>query len=224
MKKLMMLILALVLCVPVFAEDADAIPQQIAGPTNGTIAMETAISTAMQVLPAQPESYQTRAELVRMSDDGIRWIVTVFDLKSLTDGWCVELDAFSGEVIVSYTTYDGFFLDAYNRWELHKGPHALWTLEDKQFYDALYAMMPAYGLPMAGDISKEAALTKALFVLGLESADGYQVGYGYLFGGEGYNGVWEICLVKEGTVAYRVNLDAVTGDVYYMGPDEAGNG
>jgi hypothetical protein len=82
-------------------------------------------------------------------------------------------------------------------------------------------MMPAYGLPQVGDMSKEAVLTKALFVLGLQSADEYQVGYGYLMGGEGYNGVWEITLVKNGQVAYRVNLDAITGDVYYMEPDES---
>ena len=35
--------------------------------------------------------------------------------------------------------------------------------------------------------------------------------------------MWEICLVKEDEVLYQVNLDAVTGEVYYMEPDE-GNG
>lgn len=224
MKKLMMLLLALMLCASAFAEETPVLPVAKAMPANGTIAFDDAIALAMAAMPVKPAQYQTRAELVRMSDESSRWIITVFDLTSLTDGWCVELDAFSGEVMVSYTTSDGFFLDAYDRWAKQKGPHALWTLEDKQFFDGLYAMMPAYGLPMAGDISKEAALSKALFVLGLESADGYQVGYGYLMGGEGYNSEWEICLVKNGTVAYRVNLDAVNGDVNYMEPDEAGNG
>jgi hypothetical protein len=224
MKKLMMLILTLLLCASAFAEGAAAIPVKIADPANGHIALETAITTALQVLPVQPESYQTHAELVRMSDDGARWIVTVFDLTTLSDGWCVEIDAFTGEVLMSYTTYDGFFQDVYDRWVAQKGIHALWPLEDKQLYDMLYSMMPAYGLPQVDDMSKEAVLTKALFVLGLQSADEYQVGYGYLMGGEGYNGVWEITLVKNGQVAYRVNLDAVTGEVYYMEPDESGNG
>jgi hypothetical protein len=108
MKKLMMLILTLLLCASAFAEGAAAIPVKIADPANGHIALETAITTALQVLPVQPESYQTHAELVRMSDDGARWIVTVFDLTTLSDGWCVEIDAFTGEVLMSYTTYDGF--------------------------------------------------------------------------------------------------------------------
>ena len=224
MKKLMMLLLALMLCVPAFAEGGMVVPVEIADPANGHIALETAITTALQELPVQPESYQTRAELVRMSDDGARWIVTVFDLTSLTDGWCVEIDAFSGDVAMRYTTYDGFFQDAYDRWVAKKGIHALWPLEDKQLFDALYAVLPSYGLPQVSDMSAGNALTKALFVLGLESSEGYAVGYGYLMGGEGYNGVWEITLVKNSQVAYRVNLDAVTGDVYYMEPDENGNG
>ncbi len=224
MKKLMMLLLALMLCVPAFAEGGMVVPVEIADPANGHIALETAITTALQELPVQPESYQTRAELVRMSDDGARWIVTVFDLTSLTDGWCVEIDAFSGDVAMSYTTYDGFFQDAYDRWVAKKGIHALWPLEDKQLFDALYAVLPSYGLPQVSDMSAGNALTKALFVLGLESSEGYAVGYGYLMGGEGYNGVWEITLVKNSQVAYRVNLDAVTGDVYYMEPGENGNG
>ena len=97
-------------------------------------------------------------------------------------------------------------------------------MEDKQLYDALYAVLPSYGLPMSTDMTQEAALSRALFVLGLPASEGYEVGYGFLAGGEGYNGVWEICLVQQGRVAYRVNLDAVTGEVYYMEPDEAGNG
>lgn len=224
MKKLMMLILVLMLCVPALAEGTAEIPVKITAPANGHIALETAINTAQQGLPVQPAQYQTRAELVRMSDDSCRWIVTVFDLASLSAGWCVEIDAFSGDVVFSSTTYDGFFLDVYDRWTAKKGVHALWSLEDKQLYDALYAVLPSYGLPMDGDMLAGQALTKALFVLGLESSEGYAVGYGYLMGGDGYNGVWEICLVKNSQVVYRVNLDAKTGDVYYMEPDEAGNG
>jgi len=216
MKKLMMLMLALLLCVPAFAEAPAVIPAHRTEPANGTIALADALNNAMQALPVRPEQYQTRAELVYMSDDSRRWIVTVFDLTTLSDGWCVEMDAFTGDVAMSYTTDDGFFWDAYNAWTVEKGPHALWSLEDKQLYDALYAVMPAYGLPMPGDISAEDALKKALNVLGMDNAGGYEVGYGYLMGGEGYNGVWEICLVIDGQVDCRVNLDAVTGEVYYM--------
>ena len=223
MKMLMMLIAALMLCVPVYAESADVIPVQSAEPANGHIALEEAITKALQELPVIPESYQTRAELVSMSDDSSRWIITVFDLSSLSNGWCVELDAFSAQVEASCTAYNGFFLDVYDRWAAQKGLHALWSLEDKQLYDALYALLPAYGLPMAGDLTQEQALSRALFALGLANAEGYEVGYGYLMGGEGYSGVWEICLVKDGTIAYRVNLDAVSGEVYYMEPDD-GNG
>lgn len=224
MKKLMMLILAVMLCAPAFAEGSADIPVKITAPANGHISLEAAISTALQELPVQPESYQTRAELVRMSDDNARWIVTVFDLTSLTDGWCVEIDAFSGEVLGSYTTYDGFFQDVYDRWTAQKGTHALWSLEDKQLYDALYALQPSYGLPVDGDLSAEDALKKALAALGVDDAGGYSVGYGYLMGGEGYNGVWEICLVVDGQVDCRVNLDAVTGEVYYISVDDSGNG
>jgi len=216
MKKLLIMLLTLLLCVPAFAETPVAIPVQRTGPANGTIALSEAITTAMASMPVQPEQYQTRAELVYMSDNSRRWIVTMFDLATLSDGWCVEMDAFTGNVATSYTTHDGFFWDAYNAWTAQKGPHALWSLEDKQLYDALYAVMPAYGLPMPGDISAEDALKKALNVLAMDTAGGYEVGYGYLMGGEGYNGVWEICLVVDGQVDCRVNLDAVTGEVYYM--------
>ena len=223
MKKLMMLMLALLLCGSAFAQETSAIPVARTEPANGTIALSEAITTAMAAMPVQPEQYQTRAELVYMSDSGCRWIVTMFDLTTFTDGWCVEMDAFTGNVLANYTAQDGFFLDALDLWTAQKGPHALWSLEDKQLYDALYAVMPAYGLPMPGDLSAEDALKKALAVLAMDDAGGCEVGYGYLMGGEGYNGVWEICLVKEDEVLYQVNLDAVTGEVYYMEPDE-GNG
>ena len=216
MKKLMMLILALLLCVPAFAEAPAVIPAHRTEPANGTIGLADVLANAMQALPVRPEQYQTRAELVCMTDDSCRWIVTVFDLTTLTDGWCVEMDAFTGAVVMSFTTYDGFFWDAYHAWAAQKGPHALWSLEDKQLYDALYAVMPAYGLPMPGDLSQEDALAKALAALVLDSTGGYEVGYGYLMGGEGYNGVWEICLVIDGQVDGQVNLDAVTGEVYYL--------
>lgn len=224
MKKLMMLLLSLLLCGSACAQENTAIPVAKTLPANGTIALTDAITIAMAAMPVQPDQYQPCAELVYMSDDSRRWIVTVFDLMSLTDGWCVELDAFTGAVMTSFTTSDGYFGDVHDLWTAQKGPRALWTLEDKQLYDALYSMYPVYGLPVSGDLSAEAALQKALMALGLDTAGGYEVGYGYLMGGEGYNGVWEISLVKNGQIAYQVNLDAVNGEIYYMLPDESGNG
>ena len=216
MKKMLLLLLALLLCGTAFAHEHPVIPVQRTEPANGTIALADAITKAMAAMPVKPAQYQTRAELVRMTDERQRWIVTVFDLTTLTDGWCVEMDAFTGEVAMSYTTCDGFFWDAHNAWTDQKGPHALWSMEDKQLYDALYAVMPAYGLPMPGDLSQEDALHKALAALGMDDAGGYEVGYGYLMGGEGVGGVWEICLVIDGQVDCQVNLDAVTGEVYYL--------
>ena len=215
MKKLMMLLLALMLCASALA-DTSAIPAERVEPAAGQMTLEDAIVKGRQAMPVNPEQAQTRAESVKMSDGGYRYVVTMFDLTTLVDGWCVELDASGGAVLASYTTYDGFFQDAYDRWVARKGIHALWSLEDKQLFDALYALQPSYGLPLESDMSAGNALTKALFVLGLESSEGYAVGYGYLMGGEGYNGVWEICLVVDGEVDAQVNLDAVTGEVYYL--------
>ena len=223
MKKLMTILLALLLCVPAMAEEYPAIPVEIVNPVQGQMTQAEAMTKGQKLLRMKPEQQQTRVNLVRMSDDSYRWVVTAFDMTTLADGWCVELDAFTGERLAYYTTDDGFFTKPLERWAAQKGFQALWSLEDKQLYDALYAVMPAYGLPMPGDLSAEDALKKALDVLGMDNAGGYEVGYGYLRGGEGYNGVWEICLVKEDEVLYQVNLDAVTGEVYYMEPDE-GNG
>lgn len=227
MKKWMMMIFSLMLCLPVVAEEKPAIPVEIVAQRAQNqiqVGLSEAIAKAHAEIQALPEQYQTRAEVVRMSDDSYRWIVTVFDLVTLTDGWCMELDATTGAVLTQETAESGFFTHAYANWTAQKGMHELWSIADKQLYDALYAVQPSYGLPMSTDMSAEKALNRALFVLGLTSADGYEVGYGFLTGGEGYNGVWEICLVKDGAAAYRVNLDAVTGEVYYMEPDEAGNG
>lgn len=223
MKKFLSLLLTMLLMIPALAEHV-AIPVEIIEPAQDQIKLEVAITTAMAALPVQPEQCETRAELVRMSDGSVRWIITVFDVQTLMGAWSVELDASTGAVTTNDTAYDGFFLDAYDRWAAQKGVHALWSLADKQLYDALYALQPMYGLPLATDISAEAALEKALVAFALPNAEGFEVGYGYMTGGEGYNGMWEICLLKDGLVTYRVNLDAVTGEIYYMEPNTSGNG
>lgn len=219
MKKMIVLLFALMLCLPVLAESTEAIPVEIVevrAQDHIQVGLEEALTTAMSMLPAQVEQYQSRAEAVRMSDGSYRWVVTVFDLTTLTDGWCVEIDAATGEVLSRMEAADGFFWESYTVWTEQKGPHALWKMEDKQLYDALYATTPAYGLPMQGDLSAEKALNKALAALGMDAVGGYQVGYGYFKGGEDCNGVWEICLVVDGEVDCRVTLDAVTGEVYYL--------
>ena len=57
-----------------------------------------------------------------------------------------------------------------------------------------------------------------------DKAAGYLVCPGYLMDGEGYNGVWEICFADSCKVVYRVNLDAVTGEILYIELDDNGNG
>lgn len=223
MKKWMMLLLALVLCLPALAEDA-TLPVRLLEHEEAAIPLADALITAKNAVDKVPEQAMIRAELAEMTGGARTWIVTIFDTDTLLDAWCVMVDASNGAVVSLETAEAGFFNKAYSIWTAQKGPHALWSLADKQLYDALYAMLPVYGLPMSSDLPQDAALKKALFVVGLDSAEGYEVGCGYIMGGEGYNGVWEVCLVKNGQVAYRVNLDAVTGEVYYMEPDEAGNG
>lgn len=231
MKKLMMLIFALMLCVPAFAETTGVIPVEIVEPEAGQLPLEAAIARAREELPVQPKQAQTRAELVRMSDVSCRWVVTVFDLANLCDGWCLELDAVSGAVKASYTTSDGFFQEALETWVdaiAGKGKViAMWRMEEKALFDALYAIQPVYGLPQPGDLSKEEAVEKAMLALAdVTAADpaGYLVCPGYLMGSDGMNGIWEICFAANGQIVYCVQLDAVSGEVCCVLTDEEGNG
>lgn len=228
MKKLLCLLMALMLCSMAFAEESTiqydlllpvrALPQE-----EAAVPMEEAITIAKQAQGNMPEELLIRATLTETADGSRVWVVVMFNTATLVDAWCVTVNAESGELIFGEGPD---FFHTRKAWTDAKGLQALWTLEDKQLYDALYALLPTYGLPVEGDMSAEAALDKALSALGLTSAGGYEVGYGYLMGGEGYNGVWEICLVVDGLVDCRVNLDAVTGEVYYLErnelePDEA---
>ena len=229
MKKWMLLILVLLLCLPAIAEEHPAVPVEIVeerAQNQIQVGLNEAIAKAQAEIPALPEQYQTRAEFVRMSDDTYRWVVTVFDLKTLTNGWCVEVDMSTGAVLASYTTKDGFFTDVYEKWGAHKGSvRALWSMEDKALFDALYAPQPMYGLPERSDMIADDVLAKALAALGLQNADGYIVCYGYIMGNDGNNGILEICLSVDGvSVSDRVNVDAVTGEIYYLESADNGNG
>lgn len=231
MKKLMMLILALMLCVSAFAETTGVIPVEIVAPVAGQLSLEAAIARAKAALSVQPKQAQTRAELARMSDGSFRWVVTVFDLTNLCDGWCLELDAVSGDVVASYTTSDGFFQEALEKWAAaiaDKGTIiALWQLEEKALFDTLYAIQPVYGLPQPGDLSREEAVEKAMLALANDTADdptGYLICPGYLMGSDGMNGIWEICFAANGQIMYCVQLDAVSGEIYGIVTDEEGNG
>lgn len=225
MKKwLALLLTALLLCSSVYAQSA-VLPVKILEHEDVKITMNEAMATAQQIVhPDIQTDKVVRATLVELSDGRSAWVVTIFDITRLTYAWYATIDASTGDVLEMGVSDDGFFSNIFDAWTAQKGPHALWSMEDKRLYDALYALTPSYGLPMEGDMLAGQALTKALFLLGMSSSDGYAVGYGYLMGGEGYNGVWEICLVQNSQVVYRVNLDAQTGDLYYMEPDEAGNG
>lgn len=233
MKRLMMLLLALVLFLPALAEEHPVVPVEIVeerAQNHIQVGLSEAIAKAQAEIPALPERYQTRAEVVRMSDDSYRWVVTVFDLATLTDGWCVEIDASTGAVADSYTTQEGFFTEALEKWAAWKGGStnkALWRLEEKALIDALYALQPMYGLPQPGDISQDEAIERANAALAPyypeDRATGYLVCPGYLMGGEGVNGIWEIYF-EEKDVIYQVNLDAVTGEIYYISAEDSGNG
>ena len=120
----------------------------------------------------------------------------------------------------------GYFTEISRRWQAVKGVEALWSLEDKLLFDTLYTMQPNYGLPMEGDIPQGEALVKAMAAVGVTSANDYQIGYGYIMGmGDGQtNGVWEIWFMQGDEMIYKVNLDAVTGEIYLIEPDEEGNG
>lgn len=227
MKKLLMLLAALLLAVvPALAENASAVPVQILPPTQAAVPMADAVAAASGTMAALPADCLTRAELVRMSDDSCQWIVTIFDLTNMTDGWCIAVDATSGEVLATDTTQIGFFHTVNERWQKAKGVQALWPLEDKLLYDTLYTMQPNYGLPMDGDLPQGEALVKAMAAVGVTSAADYQIGYGYIMGmGDGKtNGVWEVWFMQDEEMIYKVNLDAVTGEIYLIEPDEEGNG
>ncbi len=222
MKKLLCLLLAL-LCTAAYAEGYD-LPRKLLPHEEAALPLDRALTMARQAVDRVPAQAIIRAELVQTASGAKNWMVTIFDAATLADAWCVTLSAANGQLLGLEAAEDGFFAETYAAWTAQKGRHELWSLEDKQLYDAVYAMLPSYGLPAKNDMSAQKALERALFVLGLQNASGYEVGYGYLMGGDGYNGVWEISLVYAGQVSYRVNLDAVTGEVYYMEPDEAGNG
>lgn len=234
MKKLIVLLSALMLCLPVLAENTEAIPVEIVevrAQNHIQVGLEEALTTAMGMLPAQLEQYQSRAEVVKMSDDSYCWVVTVFDLMSLCDGWCVEIDASSGAVMGSYTTHDGSFQDIQDKWAATMGKSnvkALWRMEEKALFDALYALQPVYGLPKEGDMSASEASEIAAAALAPYYPDDRVTGYlacpGYIMGGEDCNGIWEICMADSGQVVYQVNLDAVTGEIYYISSDDDGNG
>lgn len=231
MKKLLLLLAALLLAItPAMAdslqpEDAN-VPVEILPQGEGMLHMADAIGAAQASLPVLPADTLTRAELVRMVDESTCWIVTIFDLTSFSDGWCVTVDAVSGAVVGTDVTNIGYFAEIADLWQTHYGPEALWTLEQKLLFDTLYTMQPTYGMPMDGDMPQGEALVKAMAAVGVTSASEYQIGYGYIMGsGDGQtNGVWEVYFVSGEELIYKVNLDAVTGEIYLIEPDEEGNG
>lgn len=218
MKKLIALLMVLMLFGMALAEEANppALPVKTLAQEQPTMTMEAAMTAAQKLMTDAPEAFEMRTELVELSDGTAAWVVTTFDAADVLRAWTALLNAADGQVIRSEMTVQGFFTQTYAEWTAQKGPHALWSLEEKQLYDHLYATLPSYGLPEEGDMSAEEALTTALAALGLDSTGGYSVGYGYLMGGEGYHGVWEISLVIDGQLDCQVNLDAVTGDIYYL--------
>ncbi len=228
MKKLLMLLAVMMLAViPVLAEENTAIvPVEILPQSEDMLSMADAIEKSKNSLAILPADSLIRAELVRMSDESCQWIVTIFDLTNFSDGWCIALNAKDGEIITSDTTHIGYFSDVVARWEAARGVEALWSLEDKLLFDTLYTMQPTYGLPMEGDLPQGEALVKAMSAVGVTTVNDYQIGYGYIMGaGDGQtNGVWEVWFMQGEEMIYKVNLDAVTGEILLVEPDAEGNG
>ena len=225
MKKLLLLLAALLLAVtPVLAESKPAVPVEILPQSDELLRMDAAIVNAKSTLPVLPADCLTRAELVRMSDGSRQWIVTIFDLSNFADGWCIAVDATSGAVLTTDSTDIGYFYTVNARWQAVKGVEALWSLEDKLLFDNLYTMQPMYGLPLEGDMAPGEALMKALTALGLSDADAYEIGYGYIMGAGETNGMWEVYFMDGAEMIYKVNLDAQTGEICLIEPDEEGNG
>lgn len=228
MKKLMLLALALCLMLGAAAAEAPAaiIPVEIIPHTEGMLHMSDAVRTAEAALAVVPAECLTRAELVRMSDGSCQWVVSIFDLTSFADGWTIALDAANGDILSSDATTIGYFDAVTERWEAVRGPEELWTLEEKFLFDTLYTMNPTYGMPLEGDMTSLRAMEIAAGVVGVEDTSAYDVGFGYIMGaGDGQtHGVWEVYFVQNGEMVYKVNLDAVNGDIYLVEPDESGNG
>lgn len=225
MKKLLMLLAALLLAVvPALAENASAVPVQILPPTQAAVPMADAVAAASGTMAALPADCLTRAELVRLSDGSCQWIVTIFDLANFNNGWCIAVDAATGAIMATDATDSGYFHTINARWQAAKGVEALWSLEDKLLFGNLYAMQPTYGLPMDGDMAPTEALAKAMAAVGVTRAADYEIGYGYLMGAGENNGVWEVYFVQGQELVYKVNLDAVSGEIYLIEPDAEGNG
>ena len=225
MKKLLMLLAALLLAVtPVLAEEAPVVPAEILPQAEGMLYMADAIEKAKGQLGVLPADCLIRAELVRMQDDSRQWVVTIFDLTNFSDGWCIMVDAGSGAVVDQDRTDIGYFEGIHEKWEAAKGLEALWSLEDKLLYDTLYTMQPTYGLPMEGDMAQGEALVKAMNAVGIASASDSEIGSGYMMGAGETNGMWEVYFVSGEELIYKVNLDAVTGEIYLIEPDDEGNG
>ena len=78
-----------------------------------------------------------------------------------------------------------------------------------------------------GDISEDEAIERASAALAPyypeDRVTTYLICPGYLMGGEGINGIWEIYF-KGNDMIYQVNLDAVTGEIYYNSAEDNGNG
>lgn len=229
MKKLMALLMSFMLMgavLPALAEEESImpVPVEILPMAEDVLSMTDAITRAQAEIGPLPANCLTRAELVRMSDDSRQWIVTVFELTAFSDGWSVALDAASGAVICKDVTNVGYFQVMTDRWEAAKGVEYLWSLEDKLLFDTLYTIMPSHGMPIEGDMTHGEALEIAVNALGMTSAADYQIGFGYLMGSGDTSGVWEVYFVRQDELMHKVNLDAVTGQIYLIEPDEEGNG
>lgn len=227
MKKLLTFLLAMLLCTAAYAEGAD-LPARILPQEESAITLADALTKAKAAIDKLPEQAMLRANLVQTVSGAKRWMVTIFDTATLMDAWCVTLDGDSGAFLDLEKSEEGFyFAKAVEAWTAVKGRHVLWSLEDKQLFEDIYAETPYYRLPQSTDLSAEQALQRALTALGMQDADGYEVGYYYFRSSEDHNGTWEVNLVENTSIRYRVSMDATTGEIIVIttpDPDEEENG
>lgn len=222
MKKMLLLLLCVVLLVGAALAESTETPASLVIPV-----------AKIDAAPMIPEIYEPwdNAEAAWthvLLSDGTRAIAVTYRYHDdLAHGFSVLYRYENGpfETISHDETRDGWFQTAQDRWTEALGRvYALWTVEEKALFDQIYAFVPSMGVPEETDLPADAALKRALEALTLENETDYEVGYGYVAGGTEGSGMWQVYFVKGDETVWEVTLDAATGEVLFIEPDEEGNG
>ncbi|MBQ8655340.1 MAG: hypothetical protein IJ507_10435 [Clostridia bacterium] len=212
MKKMLMLIIALMLPLTVLAEGP--LPEELLIPGQEAVTMADAAGIAFGLPDAPQGEHTTRLQLVRLTDNTHAWVATTFG----EDAWhTVTLSAEDGETLWQETSSGGVFRDTLAAWEQARGDAKDWSGETFRLYDRLYA--PAADTPAAeAGIDQAEAERIAMAAAGVEDESLYQ--RISVFTGD----LWQVFLVQEGQTMWQVDVDAAGGQVRLMKPSGAGNG